>query len=55
MFKMQLPITGTREPLYADNLTLVGSITTDFGIKPFEITLVCAPVSILYVIIQSFV
>ena len=33
MIKMQLPITGRGEPLQADNLTLVGSITTDFGIQ----------------------
>ena len=33
MFKMQLPITGTGEPLSADKLTHVGSITTDFGIQ----------------------
>ena len=58
MFKMQLPITGICEPLYADHLTFVGLITTDLGIQAkvcFEITLTCAPVSVLYVIIQSFV
>ena len=55
---MQLSITGICEPLYADHLTFVGLITTDLGIQAkvcFEITLTCAPVSVLYVIIQSFV
>ena len=36
----------------------MGLITTDFSIKAnvcFEITLACAPVSTLYVIIQSFI
>ena len=58
MFKMQLLITGIREPLYADNLTFVGLIATDFGIQAkvcLEITLACPPVSILYVITESFV
>ena len=55
---MQLLVTAICEPLYTDNLTLVGLITTDFGTQAkvcFEITLACAPVSIFYVIRQSFV
>ena len=58
IFKMQLLVMAICEPLYTDNLTLVGLITTDFGTQAkvcFEITLACAPVSILYVIRQSFV
>ena len=56
MFKMQLPIMGILEPLYADHLTCVG--LTDFGRQTnvcFEISLACAPVSILYVTTQAFV
>ena len=46
---MQLLIMGICVPLYVDNQTFVGLITTDFGIQAkfcFEITLACAPVSI---------
>ena len=57
-YAMKLPITGILEPLYADNLTCVRLITTDFG-RQFkicvELTLACAPLSILYVMPQSFV
>ena len=58
MFKMELLITCILETLYVDNLTYVGLITTYFGRQAkvcFKITLSFAPVSILYVITQSFV
>ena len=55
---MELLITCILETLYVDNLTYVGLITTYFGRQAkvcFKITLSFAPVSILYVITQSFV